>query len=585
MRVIATAGHVDHGKSTLVRALTGIEPDRWAEERARGLTIDLGFAWTRLASGEEVAFVDVPGHERFIANMLAGLGPVPAVMLVVAADEGWRAQSQEHLDAITALGISHGLLVITRKDLADPAPALGQARERLRSTPLAGCEAVSVSAMTGDGVEELRGALTRLIASLPAPAPSSRVRLWIDRSFTIRGAGTVVTGTLESGTLRVGDRVQLPGRTVGIRALESLGQDHPQVSAPARVAVNLRDVAADEVVRGDTLLTGAWHHSEVVDVALNPVPDRLPGHLMAHVGTTSRAVHVRLLGTRFARISWRAALPLQAGDRLVLRDPGQQRVLAGAVVLDADPPDLDRRGAARQRAAELEDASHHLDPAREVHRRGWMTRHDLQLLGGSPDEVLAGVHRSGHYLIDGEVWEGWAEALRQSVAAYAATNPLRPRMPMAAAAGVLGLPDRALLAPLAEDAGLELCEGHVARPGTRPTLGPAEPGLVEIERRLARQPFLAPERQELTELGLGPRQIAAAVSLGRLLDLGDQIVLAPTAPALAMRRLASLPQPFTTSEARQALDTTRRVVIPLLEHLDHRGWTRRLDAGHREVVR
>ena len=162
MRVVATAGHVDHGKSTLVRALTGTDPDRWREEHERGLTIDLGYAWTTLPTGEEIAFVDVPGHERFIGNMLAGVGPVPAVMLVVAADEGWRRQSQEHLDAIAALGVRHGLLVVTRSDLADPASAVAEAREHLAGTPMAGCRAVSVSGRTGAGLDELRGALADL---------------------------------------------------------------------------------------------------------------------------------------------------------------------------------------------------------------------------------------------------------------------------------------------------------------------------------------------------------------------------------------------------------------------------------------
>ena len=187
MHVVATAGHVDHGKSTLVRALTGIEPDRWAEEHRRGLTIDLGYAWTTLPSGEQLAFVDVPGHQRFIGNMLAGLGPAPAVVFVVAADEGWREQSEEHLAAVDALDIRRGLLVVTRSDLADPAPVLADASERLAATSLGPGPAVAVSARTGKGLPELRAALDRLVALRPAPDTDGRVRLWVDRSFTIRG--------------------------------------------------------------------------------------------------------------------------------------------------------------------------------------------------------------------------------------------------------------------------------------------------------------------------------------------------------------------------------------------------------------
>src|SRR3712207_3930312 len=191
MHVLATAGHVDHGKSTLVRALTGMEPDRWAEERRRGTTIDLGFAWTTLPSGRTVAFVDVPGHERFVGTMLAGVGPVPAVLLVVAADEGWMPQSAEHVDALSALGVREGLLVISRSDLMEPDLALADAREHLAGTPLADVPAVAVSAATGAGMPALRRALDDLVARLPAPDPGADVRLWVDRAFTIRGAGTV----------------------------------------------------------------------------------------------------------------------------------------------------------------------------------------------------------------------------------------------------------------------------------------------------------------------------------------------------------------------------------------------------------
>jgi selenocysteine-specific elongation factor len=187
MQVIATAGHVDHGKSTLVRALTGMEPDRWAEERRRGMTIDLGFAWAELA-GDTVAFVDVPGHERFVSTMLAGVGPVPAVMFVVAADEGWMPQSTEHLDALSALGTRHGILVITRCDLLDPELALDEARRNLAASPMGELPSVCVSATTGVGLDELRAGLSDLAGRLPVPDPHTDVRLWVDRAFTIGAA-------------------------------------------------------------------------------------------------------------------------------------------------------------------------------------------------------------------------------------------------------------------------------------------------------------------------------------------------------------------------------------------------------------
>jgi selenocysteine-specific elongation factor len=189
MHVIATAGHVDHGKSTLVRSLTAMEPDRWAEERRRGMTIDLGFAWTALPSGEVVAFVDVPGHERFVPNMLAGVGPAPAALIVVAADEGWMPQSAEHLAALNALGVRHGLIAVTRCDLADPAAAMRRARAEVAASSLGSVEAVAVSGATGAGLGALAAALDRLVSALPRPDEAAPVRLWVDRCFTCTAAG------------------------------------------------------------------------------------------------------------------------------------------------------------------------------------------------------------------------------------------------------------------------------------------------------------------------------------------------------------------------------------------------------------
>ena len=276
MHVIATAGHVDHGKSALVRALTGMEPDRWAEERRRGLTIDLGFAWMTLPGGDQVAFVDVPGHERFVPNMLAGVGPAPAVLFVVAADGGWMPQSAEHLAAIDAVGIRHGLLAVTRCDLADPGPATRQALDVLSRTSLGAVEAVAVSAVTGAGLPELRDALARLVAALPAPDPAAPVRLWVDRSFSIRGSGTVVTGTLPAGTLTLGQELMLTPslRPARIRGLESLNEPVTSVTGVARVAVNLRGIPADVPARGMALVeAGRWTLTKLVDVRLSLPPE------------------------------------------------------------------------------------------------------------------------------------------------------------------------------------------------------------------------------------------------------------------------------------------------------------------------
>src|ERR1700751_2353575 len=296
MFVIATAGHVDHGKSTLLHRLTGMWPDRLAEERRRGLTIDLGFAWTELG-GRELAFVDVPGHERFVANMLAGVGAVPAVVFVVAATEGWMPQSEEHLAALDALGVRHGLVVISKADLADPGPAVAQASDRLASTSLADAPVV-----IGTDLERVRAELLALTDRLPAPAPDADFRLWVDRSFPVRGAGTVVTGTLAAGTVRVGDELEHAGRRVTVRGLQSLGRGQSAVGAVARVALNLRGVDRHDIGRGDTVRTpGAWLDTAEIDVGLR-LADTLHRQLVLHIGSAAVTVQVRRLGAAAARL-------------------------------------------------------------------------------------------------------------------------------------------------------------------------------------------------------------------------------------------------------------------------------------------
>lgn len=585
MHVVATAGHVDHGKSTLVRALTGMEPDRWAEERRRGMTIDLGYAWTALPSGEVLGFVDVPGHSRFIGNMLAGLGPAPAVLVVVAADEGWRRQSAEHLAAVDALGLTAGLLAVTRSDLADPEPALVEAQEQLRPSSLGEVEAVAVSGATGQGLAELRLALDRVVAGLPRPDRTAPVRLWVDRAFSVRGSGTVVTGTLSAGSLRVGDELQLGTRTVRVRGLQSLGEPYDEVAAVARVAVNLRGVERAEVGRGDALCTpGAWRATAVVDVRLSCDPRELPAELVLHVGSTGVAARLRPLGDDTARLSLHRPLPLRAGDRALLRDPGLQSVASGVLVLDADPPGLGRRGAAAARARDLVSSVGVPDAAAEVRRRGAVLRRDLVALG-VPLLDVTGVHEQGEWLVSAQTWQAWSRQLRDVVDAHAREAPLDGGLSAEAARQAVGVPDLRLLPALVAAAGLESTGGRVRRPGAVDRLGPAEAAVTQVEARLREHPFAAPEAPDLEVLGLGARELAAAVRAGRLLRLRDDVVLLPDAPARAMRVLAALPQPFTLSAARSALSTTRRVAVPLLEHLDGRGWTRRLDASLREVRR
>lgn len=601
MQVFATAGHVDHGKSTLVRALTGMEPDRWAEERRRGMTIDLGFAWTTLAGGDVVAFVDVPGHERFVPTMVAGLGPVPAVLFVVAADEGWRPQSSEHLAAINAFEVKHGLLVVTRADLTDPGKAMDEARAQLAGTSLAGITTVAVSAVTGDGIDVLRARLAELTRTLPTGDVNQDVRLWVDRSFVISGAGTVVTGTLTGGSIATGETLTLAssGRRVRVRTVQCLGRSVPRADPVARVAVNLRGIDHDEVGRGDALLSpDAWFRTDEVDMRIRDVRtnDRCApaglssrSHLMLHVGTAAVPARIRPLSDSVFRVRLATSLPLRIGDRGLLREPSNHDILLGASVLDPQPPRLRRRGAAARRVAEFSDVAHadvgdsdiHDTVADEIRRRGVITRGQLRRLGvrgDLPEPVV------GDWLVDIDLRETLQHRLVEIVQAHAHQNPLEPGLPVGAAARALDLPEDSLITALAPP-GLVVSAGRVRAQNAGPALPADLAARVDTLRaRLADHHFDAPQAGELVELGLGHRELAAARREGALLVLAGGVVLLPDAPAHARERLTSLSEPFTVSQAKHAWQTSRRIAVPLLEFLDSTGVTERLADGTRRLT-
>jgi selenocysteine-specific elongation factor len=571
VHVVATAGHVDHGKSTLVRALTGQDPDRLEEEHRRGLSIELGYCWTDLAPVGDVAFVDVPGHERFLSTTLAGLGPVPAALLVVAADDPWMPQAAEHLAALDALAVRHGVLAVTRADLADPGPALARARDELARTSLAEAPAVVVSGRTGAGLTELRSALGAVLAAMEPPDPASDVRLWVDRAFHVRGAGTVVTGTLPAGTLRPGDVLMLGPDPVRVRGLECLGRAVQEVAGPARVAVQLGGRGPRRLGRGTVLVApDAFDEVAEVDVRLGhegPLPERP----LLHVGSTRQSVHARPLGAGHARLHLEQPLPLRHGDRLVLRDPGS-RALRGAEVVDAAPPALTRRGAARARADELARRGRGLGA--EVRARGAVRSSRLRRLG-VPDEPVPGdVVVVGDWLVSATLADSWCTRLVEAVGA--AEEGLSP----SEAVRHLDLPDPDLLAPLVVD--------PVRRRGGRLVLEADLPAslraaLDAIRAELEASPFAAPGAERLAELGLDRAALARLARAGELLVVGEGVALLPGSDDVAVTRLARLAQPFTTSDARQSLGTSRRVVLPLLAHLDRTGRTVRLPDDTRRV--
>ncbi|MFN0072398.1 MAG: selenocysteine-specific translation elongation factor, partial [Chloroflexota bacterium] len=356
MRVVGTAGHVDHGKSTLIRALTGIDPDRLREEKERGMTIDLGFAWLTLPSGLEISIVDVPGHERFVHNMLAGVGGIDIALLVVAADEGIMPQTREHLDILDLLGISSGVVVVTKMDLVDQEwldLVVAEIEEGLQDSLLATAPLIPVSSTTGQGLEQLKFTLDTLLARERTRPMTGRPRLPIDRVFTMSGFGTVVTGTLIDGALHVGDELEIVpgGKRTRIRGLQSHRRKVDTVPAGTRVAVNVSGVSTDELARGEVLSApGALRATRLLDVRLNMVREgpktlRHNAEVTFHTGSAETIGKVALLDERelapgeigLAQIRLQQPVAVAKGDLFVIRLLTPALTIGGGVIIEPHP--------------------------------------------------------------------------------------------------------------------------------------------------------------------------------------------------------------------------------------------------------
>jgi selenocysteine-specific elongation factor len=585
VRTVATAGHVDHGKSSLVLALTGTDPDRFPEEKARGLTIDLGFAFTQLPSGEEVGFVDVPGHVRFIKNMLAGVGAVDVVMLVVAANEGWMPQSEEHLRIVELLGVRHGVVCLTKADVVDE-DTLELARleldERLSASPLADAPVVVCDALSGRGVDALRSALDAVLAAAPPPVDRHRPRLWVDRVFAARGAGTVVTGTLTGGALNIDDEVDVgpQARRARIRAIETAHRKLDRAKPGTRVALNLAGVEHHAVRRGDAVVhPGHWQVTDVVDVALEPLAGgkfRTRAALQCYVGSGEHAGRLRTLdGDRhFGRVRLDDAVPLVPGDRLVLRDSGRGDTIGGAEVLEVAP-----EGRARDAPARLAlplgprlIAEHPWLPVDALGPRAGLSAAEARSL--ADDLIRSGVAvHVGDWLVDPDELASLRATTAERVGAHHDRAPLEPGVKLPALASALRVDPERLRAALDGDGELVVERGFVRDVGHRVQVGDS-PEARKLLDALEDALFSPPEP---ASVGAEPGLVRSLAREGRIVEL-DGIVFAAGALDEARRRVETALRErgsVTVADARDLLGSTRKYVLPILNRLDAEGVTRR----------
>ena len=610
IRVVGTAGHVDHGKSTLLTALTGMDPDRLREERERGMTIDLGFAWVKLPSGGDLGFVDVPGHQDFIRNMLAGIGSIDAVLLVVAADEGVMPQTREHLAILGLLGIERGVIALTKRDLVDDewaALAVTDVRAALRGTALADAPLVEVSSTARLGLAELLQALERVLGEAPPRRDVGRPRLPVDRSFTMSGFGTVVTGTLLDGSLTIGDEIAvLPGDRRGrIRGLQTHRRSLDVARPGSRVAANVTGVDKQDVSRGMVLARpGSLETTNLLAVRLSLLPSASAAlehdeEVKVHIGTAESMARVALLEgpaiapgeTAWAQLRLAEPVAVAVGDRLVIRRPSPSETIGGGAVADLAAARLPRRAetvAALERRTAPSSASRLLasldvprTPVEAADRSGL-----------SPDErnaAIAELVADGRAmaladaLVSRDAFETLATHVERICAQAHRKTPLRAGASREEARSALGLPAKrfsALVERLVADKRLAERGSALAMPSHRPRLSEdQERRWLSAREALAKDPLQPPSPAQLeSEHGLDRELIAALAERGDVVRIGTEAVFLPEAVTRFARvvvdELAAAGS-ITVARARDISGSSRKHVLPLLQFLDDRGLTRR----------
>jgi selenocysteine-specific elongation factor len=631
--ILATAGHVDHGKSALVKALTGTDPDRLPEEKARGITIDLGFAELNLNGPNEqkfhVGIVDVPGHEDFVRNMIAGTGSVDLALLVVAADDGWMPQTEEHLQIVTYLGVKRAVIALTKTDLAKIDNVVAQIRDELRDSPLANSQIIPTSVRTGEGIENLKSALACEFATLPLPRDIGKPRLFVDRAFTLRGIGTVVTGTLTGGELRRSEniRVQPQNFHARIRSIQSHGRDVELAKPGTRTAINLPDVAvgtdAQSIQRGDVItiadVAAATATLNVLlekssrlsreDSAARPLKNGTSVYV--HHGTARVPAKILFLDDaalgcgEHAIAQLRLQSPILAflGDRFVLRDASEQFTIGGGIVLQ---PDGDRKNFRSAAQRGLLKARVTVPVGADVYIRSELacyglaqSRTLLRKSTFSADEVaeaLVRLQKQGATVLRGDIaadMDAWRTLSRRASTLIDNAHEQHPEQ-----RGLELVELRAALRDQSDDVFealiSDLCANGFARAGTaiarathRATLPPEMgPAAKKIRAALSAKPFDPPARKEVAHDRHLQQALRFLIEQGEIVDIGQNVILLRESfqqMQNAVVAFISERGPSAVSEMRQKLGTSRRVLVPFLEHLDRCGVTQR--EGDRRKLR
>ena len=624
--ILATAGHIDHGKSALVKALTGTDPDRLPEEKQRQITIDLGFAELNLAGPDEqglqVGMVDVPGHEDFVRNMIAGVGSIDLGLLVVAADDGWMPQTEEHLQILTYLGVERAVVALTKSDLGGIDTATRQIRDHLGHSLFANAQIITTSVRNGDGIETLKRALAREFATMQPPRDYGKPRLFIDRVFTLRGIGTVATGTLTGGQLRHDQKIVVqPGDIhTRIRSIQSHGRDLDVAEPGTRTAISLPDISVNQIRRGNIVTTDDFPPANSALIVLleksarlsreNPAarPLRSGSSVYLHHGTSRIAAKITLLKTRLlepgksevAQLRLVSPIFAFAGDRFVIRDASEQRTLAGGMVLD---PNCTEFRTEAKRILLMDRATAPGDVRRwvrsEVELRGFVPIPGLLSRSHfSSTEIAAtllDLQRHKEIVIHEKIaaspgrWQALRGRATRLIDNTLSNNPERVGYNLSDLRAALRDKSTDVFEALMAD----LCssdfirkESAITRRSHRPAL-PAKlrPLAAKIQETLSRKPFDPPPRKELERDTDGQRALKFLIESGKVIEISSDVVLLSE----NFERMKSAVADFiskngsaTVSELRQALESSRRIMVPFLERLDREGFTRR--AGDRRTL-